>query len=366
MQKKAGIITHYDVHNHGAHLQLFALTKVLGELGYNAKALIYKKNFDFMPANSSRKYNITLASIPLYIKYLIKKGFGRTIYNINKRNALKKFRANQKLIGEYYSHASNLDLVVIGSDEIFSIEPGLNPCFFGMGVPCSKVISYAASFGPTTMEFISEMYSKEFVSAGISHVSHCSVRDVNSQNIVFALTEKNAPIVCDPVILYGFKGEIASVRANKRTKKDRYILVYSYDNTMNEQENVKKIKAYAKARGLKLYSVGFYHNWCDKNINVDPLEIFDWFINAEEIITDTFHGAVLSIVTNSTMFVKLKPTNKSKLLWLMKEYELEDRVMDDFSKLSELTNKKINFDKVNLLIEEKRAYSRKYLEEAIR
>ena len=365
MQKKAGIITHYDVHNHGAHLQLYALSKVLEKFGYEAKALRYKKNYDFMEENASLKYNISFASIPMYLKYLLSKGFCRTLYNVKKRNALRSFRKEQMLIGEYYSHAENLDFVAIGSDEIFSIEPGLNPCFFGMGVPCKKVISYAASFGSTTEDLIKDKCAEEFVSAGLNHISKCSVRDENSRNIVNSFTGTEPPIVCDPVILYGYETEILRSKKKKKTNKSKYILVYSYDNTLNEEENVSKIRAYAKKKGLKLYSVGFYHKWCDKNINVDPLDIFDWFVGAEEVITDTFHGAVLSIVTNSTMFVKLKPTNRNKLLWLMKEYGLEDRVLDDFSELRLVAEKNIDFSIVNAIVEEKREYSLSYLKGAL-
>lgn len=365
MQKKTGIITHYDVHNHGAHLQLYALSKVLGALGYEAKALRYKKNYDFMEENASKKYNITLASIPTYFKYLFQKGIGRTIYNMKKRSTLKNFRLNQNLIGEYYSHAKDLELVVIGSDEIFSIEPGLNPWFYGMGVPCEKVISYAASFGSTTKEFICDMYAEEFITAGLKHLSSCSVRDENSQHIVNFFVGEKPPIVCDPVILYGYIDEIKCAKENRRKTKEKYILVYSYDNTMNESENVEKIRAYAKAKGLKVYSVGFYHKWCDKNINVDPLDIFDWFVGAEEVITDTFHGAVLSIVTNSTMFVKLKPTNRNKLLWLMKEYSLEERIVKDFSELDKVTEHVIDFNIVNNIIEKNRQNAKAFLMDAL-
>lgn len=364
MQKKTGIITHYDVHNHGAHLQLYALMKVLSTYGYEAKALRYKKNYDFLDENASRKYNISLSSIPTYVKYLIQKGLGKTLYNIKKRSTLKKFRANQKLVGEYYSYAKELDLVVIGSDEIFSIEPGLNPCFFGMGVPCKNIISYAASFGPTSKEFIENMNAKEFVEAGLKHISSISVRDENSQDITQSFSGINPQIVCDPVLLYGYCEEIARARKNRKNNKKGYILVYSYDNTMNEKESVAKIKAYAKAKNLKLYSVGFYHKWCDKNINVDPLDIFEWFVNAEEIITDTFHGTVLSIVTNSPVFIKLKPTNKNKLLWLVNEYDLTDRVLYDFDNLNVLSELKIDFDNVNALVREKREDSMEYLKRA--
>ena len=363
--QKAGIITHYDVHNHGAHLQLYALAKVLGTLGYEAKALRYRKNYDFMPEDSNKKYNISLASIPMYLKYLLQKGVGKTVYNMKKRATLKSFRAEQGIVGEYYSRAKDLDLVVLGSDEIFSIEPGPNPCFFGMGIPCDKVISYAASFGPTTNDFILEKYAKEFISAGLSRLSHCSVRDENSKQIVSGCLGKEPPIVCDPVLLYGYKEEIKRARAEAKRAKGKYILVYSYDKTMNDNESVAKIKAYAKSKGLKLYSVGFYHKWCDKNINVDPLDIFDWFVGAEEIITDTFHGAVLSIVSNASMLVKLKPENKNKLLWLMREYGLENRVLDDFSQLHDVSKRGVDFDCVNTLVAKKREESLNYLKGAL-
>ena len=59
--KKVGIITHYDVHNHGAHLQLYALVKCLAKLGYEAKALRFQKNYDFMGgAEAGKKYNVRI------------------------------------------------------------------------------------------------------------------------------------------------------------------------------------------------------------------------------------------------------------------------------------------------------------------
>ena len=48
---KIGIITHYDVHNHGALLQLNALIRILSSLGIEAQALQYDKNYDFLGIN---------------------------------------------------------------------------------------------------------------------------------------------------------------------------------------------------------------------------------------------------------------------------------------------------------------------------
>ena len=43
---KFGIITHYDVHNHGAILQLNALKEFLSGKGIEAQALQFDKNYD--------------------------------------------------------------------------------------------------------------------------------------------------------------------------------------------------------------------------------------------------------------------------------------------------------------------------------
>ena len=64
-----GIITHYDVHNHGALLQLNALCKVLKKMGYEATALRFEKNYDFLGIELKDKYNISLRfySLLLYL-----------------------------------------------------------------------------------------------------------------------------------------------------------------------------------------------------------------------------------------------------------------------------------------------------------
>lgn len=351
---KAGIITHYDVHNHGAQLQLYALCKQLGRLGYEARALTYKKNYDFLELGIENKYNISFRSIPIYLKYLFKKGLKRTLYNYKKKIVLDNFRKEKELVGEYYSKAENLDCVVIGSDEIFSLEPGLNPCFWGMGVPCEKVVSYAASCGPTTKEFIKEHFAEEFVKAGLERLTAISVRDKNTFDICSQYTNKKIDIVCDPVLLYDFSTERKENFINVGKKK--YCIIYSYDEKMNDKETVEAIKTFAKKRGLKIYSVGFYHKWCDKNIQVTPLQLFSWFENAEYVFTDTFHGSVLSIVSNANFFAKISG-NKNKLAFLLQQYGLEDRKVGSFSEAESLSKQSIDFDKLNKRIKEIRTES---------
>ena len=362
---KAGIITHYNVHNHGAQLQLYALSQILKDFGYDARALQFNKSYDFMDLNSSEKYNISFKSIPIYVKYLFNNGLRRTLFNIKKRRILNRFRIDNQLTGEYYSKAKKLDLVVIGSDEIFSIESGLNPCFFGMGVPCNHIISYGASFGPTTIDLISKLNAMCFVKAGLEQIDEILVRDENSRRIVESLSIKKPKIVCDPVLLYDFRSNCSKdIDAfTKRMKKD-YCIVYSYDYNMNDPETISSIRKYAFENNLQVVSIGYFHKWCDKNLQLKPLDVFKWFAGAKMVFTDTFHGTVISLATHTQFVVKIT-TNINKLGYLLEQYDVTNRKVNNFHELFVVTNDMIDYTKTGYRIEKIRTDSLFLLKNAI-
>lgn len=360
--RKAGIITHYNVHNYGAELQLYGLRMVLKSLGYNAAALQYRKNFDFIDPDIEAKYRISIKSIPIYAKYFIQKGAGRTLFNIKKKKILNGFSRREGSIGEYYSKAKDLDVVVVGSDEIFSLEAGPNPWYWGIGVNCDRTISYAASFGPTDMKVIERYKCKEFVTAGLQRMRDISVRDENSQLIVKALTGREPKIVCDPVFLYGFEKERRIAKNDSGTEK--YVIVYSYDEHMNDFETIESIREFAQSIDAKVYSVGYYHKWCDKNICCDPLDIFKVFAKAKVVFTDTFHGSVFSILCNTDLVVRIQG-NSNKLTFLLKQFGLENRIVESFKECQNALKRDIDFGQVNRRIDVLREASMEYLKKAI-
>lgn len=365
--KQAGIITHYDVHNHGAHLQLYALTQCLKTLGYDAKALQFQKNYDFMGgAEAGKKYSISVRSVPTYIKYTLSNGVDRTVYNIKKRNTLANFRKQHDLVGEYYSEAKDLDVVVIGSDEIFSIEAGPNPWYYGIGVPCDNQISYAASFGPTTLKMISEHNMASLVDAGLGHLKFIAVRDQNSASIVEHFTGKIPDIVCDPVLLFDFSEQLApgEIESFETEQHEKYCIIYSYDYNMNDAQTVTAIKNYADRRNLRIYSVGYFHKWCDRNINLDPLDVFKWFSGAEMVFTDTFHGLVISLSTR-TQFMSQIRGNGNKLSFLLDQYGVSNRKVENFGQIEEKAKTPINYGEVENTILQIRKKSMEYLKAAL-
>lgn len=356
---KFGIITHYDVHNHGAVLQLTALIRVLAQQGIDASALRFDKNYDFLGVELKSKYNISVKSIGFYLKYLKQEGLGKTRFNVEKRRVLNTFKIQNNLVGEYYSKARNLDAVIVESDEVFALHTGPTPVFFGYALPADHIFSYAGSFGPTTVEDVKNLHCEAFVSSGLSSMKGISVRDMNSRKVVEALTGISPVMVCDPVILYGFRQEIALLESPYYPP---FLLVYAYDNRMNDVEEVAAIKAYARKHKLKTLSPGFYHKWCDYNVNADPIELLGYFKSASCVVTDTFHGSVMSIITNSPFMVKTRESNHNKLYSLLNEYCLADRIFTDFSAMEKVAGMDIDWDIVNGEVEARRIESMAFLD----
>lgn len=352
-----GIITHYDVHNHGALLQLNALCKVLKKMGYEATALRFEKNYDFLGIELKDKYNISLRSIPYYCTYLAQKGLGRTWYNVQKKRILDKFKIQEGIVGEYYTQYKSMKAVIIGSDEIFALHTGPTPVFWGYALPSDNVFAYAGCFGPTTITDIQAKHCESFVRGGLENLTALSVRDRNSHDIIEKLIGQDVEIVCDPVLLYGYKDELQTL---PKVVQKPYLLVYAYDNNMNNIQEVQAIKKYAKARGLQIVSPGFYHDWCDKNINVDPVTLLSYFRDAQCVVTDTFHGSVMSILVNAELAVILR-NNSNKLGYLLEEYTLSKRIISEDRGLNELFSEEIDWEKVNAHLLKKRESSMAYL-----
>lgn len=352
-----GIVTHYEVHNHGAQLQLFALIRILSQKKNEAKALTFQKDYRYLDGSAANKYRISIKSVPFYLKYLCQKGLRKTLFNIKKKRLFDKFRSENSILGCSYNDYDG-ELLIIGSDEVFSTEVGLTDAFWGVNSKAKRIVTYAASFGPTTLEQIKSKNELEYISSALKKIDKISVRDKNSFNIVNELTKKNPVLVCDPVILYGYKDEIS--QSALKCKNKNFILLYSYDNNMNKPEEIKLVRSVARYFNLPIYSVGFYHSWCDKNINAMPLDLLGYFKNATYIITDTFHGSVMSLITESNFAVFVR-NNSNKLCNLLQEYDLTSRIFKSESECIKILETKIEYGSVNQKMETYRKKSMDFL-----
>ena len=359
---KIGIITHYDVHNHGAILQMNALIKVLRKkFNADAHALQFDKNYDFFGRELKAKYEIGIKSIGVYVKYLFERGLRIFLFNVKKKGLFDRFKKQEDLIGAYYSESDDLDAVIIGSDEVFALHTGPTPVLFGHALPTSKVFAYAGCFGPTKIADIKKLHCEALVASGLASMKGLAMRDQNSIQIAKELTGRDSTLVVDPVILYGYEKELAQLT---KPNLPPYLLVYAYETRMNDPKEAKAILDYAHSKGLKVVCPGFYHGWADKNINTDPVELLRYFKYSDCVVTDTFHGSVMSIITGRELAVKLRD-NSNKLLNRLKEYGLADRVLDEKWNLDAVFANKQDNDFVAEEVVRRRTESMAYLKEMI-
>lgn len=359
---KVGILTHYDVNNMGAQLQMYALYNVLKGLGHDPYILTYYKNFDFA-LDEKLKNQVSIESVPYYIKnYVIAKGLRLSFFNARKYLANKMFREKQFRFQHYAT--ADIDCAIVGSDEVFSIPVGVNIMMYGHALPTRNVFSYAPSFGQTDMKLLRKHGCIELIASGLLKFKAISVRDVHTFNMVKELTGIEPRIVCDPVVLSDFYG---CSNADVKLPKHRYLLVYSYDRSMVEPSEVKAITAFAKSNNLITVSVGTYHKWCDMNIVCNCLEWVEYFKGAEAVITDTFHGAIVSIMTNKPMAIAVRSLNVNKLTDLIKRTSLVHRRINEitYSEINRVFETDIDFSQVNQCVAELRKTGLKFLCDAL-
>lgn len=114
---------------------------------------------------------------------------------------------------------------------------------------------------------------------------------------------------------------------------------------------------------MKIISILEEFPWCDESPSVTPFEMLNYFQKAELIITDTFHGTIFSIIFNKNFIIT--SCHNTKVVDLTKEVTLSDRILSEQYEISELAEKPIDYESINLLIEYKRKISKEFINKVI-
>lgn len=360
---KIGIISMQRVPNYGSYLQALGLKSILAEMGHSVCFIDYKPEKPVVTYDKLSRAKYLLKSIPLvqYANDAIK-------FYVLKR---KRFDYAYRLmylrdlgVGYLYNYNENVDVAVIGSDEVFNclqagFNVGFSPMLFGKGVNAKKIISYAASFGNTEIDGLINYGLKDRVAKYIQQLNSISVRDTNSYNIVYQLIHHYPSLNLDPVLIADFSIPDIDVKI-----KD-YIILYTYPSRKYSEEEISIIRGFAHNNNKKLISIGNGQPWVDEYILVPPLEMLAYFKKADFVITDTFHGTVFSAKYNVPFATLVRDNNMQKLKDLTSRLHLDDRVMDSFADLQRLYDNHKDFTETNEIILEEKNNTFTYLEKAV-
>lgn len=371
---KIGILSMQRIINNGSLLQAYGLKKTIESLGHDVEFVDYriekeKKNHKFI----NGIFNI-ISKIIMVLKNFLRFGFNSKYLLIGKYKTDKNFRdsyMNVLNLTEEYNYSPQVDILVFGSDEVFNtvqyVEQGKGYAWqlYGAENNAGKLISYAASFGYTTYEKLEKYNMLQKSKELLGKFDSFSVRDKNSYKIIKKLTGKEASINIDPVLLYDFE----DIEIKKPKIKD-YILVYAYPGRIIDKNEVKAIQEFAKKYNKKLICINMMQAWCDEFIYAHPFDLLGYFKYADYVITDTFHGAVISIKYNVpfVQFVREKKgySNNQKVGYLLYMFHLEDRIVKDNKNLEIMMLKPINYDEVNEILKEEKCKAINYLRNVLK
>lgn len=367
--KKVGIMSMQRISNYGSFLQAYALKQLLEEqecqvefVDYHIEEPVIKDNTD-----SGNKYIRKLKKGMETLQY--KAPFLHKLMFIqHKRSFAKKYMPLLEIPKEM-NYTPVLDCLVIGSDEVFNCiqkntNVGFSPELFGKDNKAQKVITYAASFGNTTIEKLETYHKADEIAERLKKFDAISVRDNNSGSIVEQLTGRKPLYHLDPVLIYDYMNcceKIPDIQS-----QEKYLILYAYSGRISHEEAVW-IKGYAEKKGLKVYAIGGIQECADRFIDCSPFAVLAYFKNAQEVITDTFHGTIFSVITHRRFATLVRKSvgnsygNEEKLTDLLERLGLVERMTYDVENLKNVNNRSIDYKRIDELLEKHRKIAIEYL-----
>lgn len=382
MTKKCGIVTITVGSNYGNRLQNYAMQTVVKQMGYIPETIQYKSSYELEPKK------IELSKIEKIKRKILKlKKIGiKHIWNIAEKKLFKKkilkekenyrtkcfedfINNNIKMSEKKYNSKSDLeelnkeyDVFITGSDQVWNpFWEGKEEIFYLTFADKEKRIAYAPSFGVSSIP----ENQKSFYKKNLLEVTHISTREQQGRNIIKQLTGKEVPVVLDPTFL--LKKEDWDKVAVIPKENRKYLFTYFLGILSSKRK--KQIEKFAKENKLEIVSM--YENWNYKSNFGGPAEFLGLIKNAEYICTDSFHGAVFSLLYNKpfTVMDREEATEQkgekmnSRIETLLEKFELEK--CKNFLNKDKDNNYNIDFKLANEKIEEERKEAFKYLKNAL-
>lgn len=375
---KIGILTINEYNNYGNRLQNYASQEVLKSLGFSVKTVV--NNTKHAPNNGQRGEMIkkirnlngmTINEIYEKIKFkLWNYVYKNKIQECkNKRiEAFKKFTSINIEETDYSICGNNiprdleekLDYFVTGSDQVWNpMYRYGSPIDFLTFAPEGKKIAYAPSFG------ISEIPLKyvEKYSVWLSKMSRLSVREEAGAEIIKELTGRDAIVLVDPTLMLSKEKWLSISKQASNKPKSQYLLTYFLGNVTKEnREKIEQISIKKKLQIVNLADIKDRERYIS-----DPSEFIDYVNSASAFFTDSFHGAVFSILLQTPFAIYDRigniPSMNSRMDTLLSTFNLNSRKMKNIININDIFN--VDYSHVAPILEVERKKALDYLKEAL-
>ena len=374
--KKIAIVAPYKEYNYGTVLQAYALQLLLESEGIDARYLQYSA---VVPPPLWKKVlnKATVFYIKLRPKETIVKNNGLDDFSFFKLpqflpfvNGYKEFiDKKMKLSKRLYTPSSlskceEFDAFMVGSDQTWGEARYLpdSPYFLdGIDEKYPK-LSYAPSIGTT---HISDTYLS-VLTEKLSKFQALSCREKTNCELLSSKLGREVSYVLDPTFMLSAKewGDMASMPSEPIESK-QFILCYILGEKQSISDYAEKLGI---EKGLPIYYIVTRPLYLQKKHHLFATpESFLWLIkNAAYVITDSFHGSILSINFNTQFysFTKREGSNSvdnDRILEILSTLNIANRYKDG----STTFEQDIDFREVNPIVDHYREESLSYLRKTI-
>lgn len=368
---RIGILTHPLETNYGGIVQNFALQTILKELGHSPITLDYKdetplkiKILSFIGRIIKR---IKGKSVPLRgwmtksEKYYISKNTYEFIQNyIHTTPTFPLLKMGSISKKEY-------DALIVGSDQVWrggrtAIEKFFFSDFQDVDIP---KIAYAASMGADWWSLTKK--ETKICKSLAQKFKAISVREDNAIQLCKENLDVEAVHVLDPTMLIDRKYYVDIVEnKNVPPLPKGTLMTYVLDKEDKKEEIINCV---SKKLCLKKHTVmaKSYFQFVGHKYIVDCVfpPIQNWlrgFIDAEYVVTDSFHGTVFSVIFNKPFITIVnQKRGAGRFVSLLGMLGLENRMVNSIEEAEMVMNKKIDWQSVNAIVQNKRIESIEFL-----
>jgi len=363
---KIGILTFHNEDNYGAVLQTYALQKYLQSQGCLVEIVNFRPhrpNFclrDWIgktPQVTIRKWKKQIEKIS---------GLDGAL---ERSKVFAAFRENYLALGStLYSSSQSLnkwpphvDVLIVGSDQVWSpkLVSDKNYPVYWLDF-CSdntKKIAYAASFGGEYSDC--ECYSE--IPKWASSFSAIAARERSAVKFLHQMDVMHATWAPDPTFLLDWKAVAKIDTASKRERIGRFVLSAQNQMLANKlQTQLTQLENYKTESCFDINSE-----------NLSPLDWIKCISSLKFVITDSFHGTVFCMITN-TPFVTILwqgigASRNDRVISLLEEFGLESRAISAGSKQSFnlIQESHINWDAINSKLNGVRKQGTTFLRESV-
>lgn len=364
VKMKIGLLTITNGENYGNRLQNYAVQQVLKSLGVEVETI---KNITPQTKNSDSKIkwklkkNISRAYS--LIKFLNIEKFNKILRSVTFNEFTETYIKQSSLIISKDNIPSNLcnlyDAFVCGSDQVWNPNFNFNSeVDFITFARKEQRIAFSPSFGISKLPLEVHNQYREWING----MNYLSTREEAGAKIIKELTGRDCEVLVDPTLMLNKEEWMEIAKKPKWINSPKYILTYFLGSRVEADKRIKEI---AKKNNFEIINL---MDITDRNIySVDPSE-FVWLINNCELMcTDSFHGAVFSLIMKKPFIVfERKDEHKSmnsRLDTLLSLFDMHQRLDKNIIDSKQVYN--IDFSEVDGIIEREKEKAINYLQNAL-